>query len=154
LDDLIHSAVERVKRIRTLAPSNIGESNIQEQSFFAQYYCILLCGLLEVSIRILIGDFAQKHSRPEIRRFITSRLERFSNVRSEGIKDLLVEFSSKWALSFEAFTEGQIGSALDSLKSIRNQVAHGSHNGTSLGTIDNYAVQVFKVVIFLQELIT
>ena len=47
--------------------------------------------------------------------------------------------------------DGPAGEALDSLKNIRNQVAHGGSMSTSLGQIDAYFSEIDKLVEFVDK---
>jgi hypothetical protein len=111
-----------------------------------------VCGLLETSVRLIVDDFAAAHSRPELAQFVSSRTSRFSEISRQELSTFVHSFSNTWGQSLDVFLDGEAGAALDSLKNIRNHVAHGKNFGTSLGQIDRYAAQVGNVIDFLDNL--
>lgn len=62
------------------------------------------------------------------------------------IEKILAKFSSNWWSSIEGATSNAERSAVDSLKTLRDQVAHGAYNGTGFTTVEGYYVGAKRFV--------
>ena len=78
----------------TRAPSS--SSEIELQSDFARYLCILVSGYLENAIVALVLDYVQRRSGPEVTSFVDAQLNRWTNANAEKIFSLLGSFDPEW----------------------------------------------------------
>lgn len=144
----LHRERTRLEAIRGLAPD---ATDPQKQSHFARYYCVLVCGFIENCIKIVVIDFAQNSGRSEVAAYVGSRISRFGDIGKQELSSFIHSYSNTWGKHVDSFMDGPAGEALDSLKNIRNQVAHGGSMSTSLGQIDAYFSEIDKLVEFVDK---
>ena len=91
--------------------------NIELQSQWARYLCILVSGFLETSICAIYGEFARKTASPYVANFVKCELDSLQNPKMGKILQLTRAFNPLWADELETATEGE-------LKDIEKYVVH------------------------------
>ena len=136
----IHKHKQHIDYLFTLT-SKI--SDIEVQSNWAKYLCVLASGLIEESIRTLIMDFTKKNSHIKIRQFVESNTQGITNCKTNRILEILRKFDQKWADDFlnEIQVKGrmndEIRDSIDSVIDNRHKIAHGKNVGLRISTINN-----------------
>lgn len=120
--------------------------DIELQSHWARYLCILVSGFIETSVQAIYSQYAREKAAPNIANYVTRRLERFTNPNMEDILTLSGMFNKEWRNQLENATEGELKAAVDSIVANRNLIAHGADVGISFGTIKSYYQSVVKVI--------
>lgn len=133
------------------APSS--SSEIELQSDFARYLCILVSGYLENAIVALVLNYVQRRSGPEVTSFVDAQLNRWTNANAEKIFSLLGSFDPEWRRRAEVFLVDERKESLNSLVALRHKIAHGESVGTSLSQVRNYYSTIDTVVKFLSDLL-
>lgn len=146
---IVHAEKARVLAIFALADAI---PDIQTQAHFARYLALTLCGLLELSARTLIAEYSARTSSPKIASYCAVAVKGFTNPNCEKIQDLVGRFSGEWRITAENFFDSNTGAAVDSIKNIRDNVAHGIPHGITLGNVKKYSVEIVKTVEFLETL--
>lgn len=126
-------------------------TEMELQSHFARYLCVLSSGYLETSVRAILGEYAVTSSSPNVGRFVASRLKRIQNPNMTQILDVIGAFNPEWRNKMEAATEGALKAAVDSIVTNRNHIAHGKDVGIGYVTIKRYYERAKKVVQLLEE---
>jgi hypothetical protein len=147
--------VERLRRRldATLKRAPASSSDIEVQSDFAKYFCVLVSGFLENALIAVILDVAQRKSSPEIQLFVEKRLAHWTNPNAEKVVQLLGEFSADWRLAAEAYLVDQRKATINSLVGLRHQIAHGESVGTSLAQVKDYFTVTVEVVEWVANLV-
>jgi hypothetical protein len=125
--------------------------NIELQSQWARYLCILVSGFLETSVCAIYGEFARKAASPYVANFVKCELDSFQNPKMGKILELTRAFNPLWADELETATEGELRDAVDSIVANRNQIAHGRDVGITYTRIKNYYEGAIKVVDLVEK---
>lgn len=125
--------------------------DIELQSQWARYLCVLVSGFLEASLRIVISEYARKRATDDVGNYVESQLSEFRNPNMERILKLVRSFNPAWADELEATVEGEIKDAVDSIVSNRNIIAHGDDVGISFSRISDYYKRAVKVIDWLND---
>lgn len=146
-------------RIEHLFNKNGGITDIEIQSNWSKYICVLVSGYIEESLRILFFEYAKNNSNPKIRRYVDSHIRRITNCKNSKIIEVLDYFSTDWVNDYKSkiarreTVTNQIGDAIDSVIANRHQIAHGKNIGLSHAIIRKYyndvkiAIDVLNTVI-------
>lgn len=126
--------------------------NIELQSQWARYLCILVSGFLETAICAIYGEFARKTASPYVANFVKCELDSFQNPKMGKILELTRAFNPLWADELETATEGELKDAVDSIVANRNQIAHGRDVGITYTRIKNYYEDAIKVVDLVEKM--
>jgi RiboL-PSP-HEPN len=128
-------------------------AEIELQSDFARYLCVLVSGFLENAIVALILDFAQRRSATEIAAFVERELNYWTNPNTEKICALLGSFNPDWRKQSELFLVDERKEGVNSLVALRHKIAHGESVGTSLSQVKAYYATILKVLDFVANLV-
>jgi hypothetical protein len=126
--------------------------NIELQSQWARYLCILVSGFVETSICAIYGEFARKTASPYVANFVKCELDSFQNPKMGKILDLARAFNPLWADELATATEGELKDAVDSIVANRNQIAHGRDVGITYIRMKNYYERAIKVVDLVEKI--
>ena len=126
------------QRIRGLPPT----VDLEIQSDFARYLCVLVSGYLEKSIAELMLEHARNNGSLTLQRFVEKRTRRFANANFERLLDLLSSFDQDWCRDLGA----EHKDAVDSVVGLRNSIAHGGMVGVTYQRVAEYHARVQLVV--------
>lgn len=126
-------------------------NDIETQSHWARYLCILVSGFLENSIKYLITDYSLNTSNEKVAKYVQSTTKNITNLNHEKIKQLLRSFSTLWCDDFEENVDESGKLALDSIVALRNNIAHGRSVGTTYSRIRSYFDKVVDIIDYLER---
>lgn len=126
--------------------------DIEIQSDFARYLCVLVSGYLEQAVSELVVEHARRTGAPSLQRFVDQRTKGFTNAKCQKLCNLLGDFDPEWRGQLEAFVAGELKDAVDGVVSLRNRIAHGQSVGVTYNTISEYYGRVRLVVNFIADL--
>lgn len=147
----VHKLKQRLNYTLGRAPDS--NTDIEVQSDFAKYFCVLVSGYLETAIKEIILDIVQQQSAPAIASYVEWKLERWTNPNCERILQLIGSFKQEWRKSTEQYLVDERKDVIDGLVKLRNKIAHGESVGTTLGQVKRYYAVVCEVVDFMLELV-
>ncbi|MBZ5678371.1 MAG: hypothetical protein LAP61_29390 [Acidobacteriia bacterium] len=134
------------ERARAVGP------DLELQSDFARYLCVLVSGYLENAVAELVLEHARKTGAPTLQRFVDYRTKRFTNANAQRLKDLLGSFDPDWREDLEEFVVDSLKDAVDGVVDLRNRIAHGESVGVTYYRIAEYYSRVQKVVEHVADL--
>lgn len=154
-----------ISRVDKLIEKSESLRDDEDKSEWAKYLCILISGILEVSIKELTRNFTDKKANPKIKNFVEYKIKDITNCRISKISTILASFDNKndksWKELFKQKLnelgieeEKKIGDHINSLISQRNIIAHGNTGSNiTMTNIREYYLSVLKVVEILHEVI-
>lgn len=120
--------------------------DIEMQSQWARYLCVLVSGFMEESIRAIIGDYAIARSSREIANYVERKLSRETNLNMSKIVGLLSQFDTDMGKELEKRTNGELKDAVDSVIANRHTIAHGRDVSVSYVRIYDWYKKTVKVI--------
>lgn len=108
------------------------------QAHHGRYLAILTAGYFEKAVQLAIIEFARTRSTKEIRRFVERQISWEGSINRAKWKSILERFDDGIFERIEGAVDDEAKNAVDSIKSLRDQLAHGDDNGTGYGTIKRY----------------
>jgi hypothetical protein len=147
-----------VHRLRTRLDATFSRvpgpsSDIEVQSDFAKYLCVLVSGFLENSIVALMLDFVERRSAPEITSHVERSLGYWTNPSAEKIKQLLGSFSTDWHRDLESYLVDERKDSVNSIVTLRHKIAHGESVGTSLSQVKAHYRTILEVLDHIADLL-
>lgn len=127
-------------------------TDLEVQSDFARYLCILVSGYLEKAVAELAVEHSRQTGAPSLQRFVDQRTKNFTNAKSQKLGDLLGDFDPEWRSLLEKYLDGELKDAVDGVVNLRNKIAHGESVGVTYTTISGYYDKVQKVVEYIADL--
>ena len=126
-------------------------SDLELQSHWSRYLCILVSGFIETSINAIYSQYAEQKSHRYIANYVSSRLKRFTNPNMEDILVLAGSFSEDWRQKIESIVTEEQKSAVDSIVANRNRIAHGANVGISYNTVKKYYQNVVITIKIIED---
>lgn len=152
------SGRSRISRLKqrldsTFSRAPVSNDEIEIQSDFAKYLCILVSGYLENAIIALLVSYSEKRSAPEVASYIEKHLARWTNPKAEKICQLFGSFSADWRIKIEGFLIDYRKDSINSLVALRHKIAHGESVDTTMSQVKDYYNATKETVDFLAELV-
>ena len=140
--------VSRLKQRLDATFSRVAKINgdLELQSDFARYLCVLVSGYLETAVKELVLEHARRVGGPSLQRFVEQRTRRFTNANAQRLQDLLGSFDSDWRIALESLLVDEFKDAVDSIVDLKNKIAHGGSVGVTYQRVSDYYACVQKVV--------
>ena len=124
---------------------------IELQSHWARYLCILVSGFLETAIRAILTKYVSNAASPKVANYVDSKLREFQNPKMGKILELARLFSPEWEATIAEQTEGELKEAVDSIVANRNRIAHGEDVGITYARISHYYQDAIKVIDVIEK---
>lgn len=105
------------------------------------YSCHLILassGFVEISIKEIFGAYAQRHANARIRRYVERQVSYMNSFNCEKIRGLVEAFEVGWWAQIADNLPPGSTEGVDSLKALRDQVAHGRTAGVGLNVVQGY----------------
>lgn len=125
--------------------------DLELQSHWSRYLCVLVSGYVEASVAEIYIDLAKRRSIPAVASYVTAQLDRFQNPNMERILTLIASFDPTVRVTVEEQTTGELKDAIDSIVANRNQISHGRDVGISFGRITEYYTKAKKVIELIES---
>jgi hypothetical protein len=126
-------------------------TDLEVQSHWSRYLCVLVSGLLENSVELCLSEYTQRVTNSAVSNFVSSKLRGFQNPKMGLIADIFGSFDPAWKAQLEAATQGQLGDSVNSIVGNRHKIAHGESVSLSLGSLETYYGDAIKVIDLLQK---
>ena len=127
--------------------------DIEVRSDLARYACVCVAGFLEQSLLHCGHAVIHRLSHAAARNYAESHLKRSFNPRAREIVRYVAKFDLEWGKTLgEWMDETERGHTINALIGIRNQIAHGNSQSTTIGRVREYRRVVDALVDLLLDL--
>lgn len=143
----------QVQRIENLfrRTSQAANNDIEIQSHWAKYLCILCAGFLENAITEVYSGYVRGKAAPPVANYAISSLERIQNPKTQKFLDVAASFNRAWETELREFVmlENR-NDAVDSIMNNRHQIAHGKHSGITIAQLKSWFEKALEIVEFIE----
>jgi hypothetical protein len=126
--------------------------DLEVQSDFARYLCVLVAGYLEKAVAELVLEHARRCGGPTLQKYVETNTKRFTNAKSEKLKTFLGGFDSDWRNRLDVVLKDEFKDAVDSLIGLRHQIAHGGSATVTYQRINDYYARIQVVIDKIAEI--
>lgn len=113
-------------------------SDIYLQSHLARYLVIMTAGYFEQVVQASLTGFAQSRAHNQIVNYVDTTLSWEGSINRNKLERILGRFDKTWFSAVEARAQDPQKRAVDSVKDLRDQLAHGNDNGIGYSTARTY----------------
>jgi hypothetical protein len=125
--------------------------DVEMQSHWAKYLCVLCAGFIENAIKEIYGDFVKGAASTPVANYSIKTLSRIQNPQTTKFIETARAFKSNWADELEAFVaEDGRKDATDSIMSNRHNIAHGKDSGVSIVRMKEWYKKSVEVLEYLE----
>ena len=122
------------------------------KSHLVQYLCIQVSGFVETSIQSLLTEYARNQSNFFVANYVERQLQRnFQNPNMETIFQVMKSFNPDWEIDLQTQVTDEMRGAIGSIRSNRNQIAHGRSVTISYAPIQRYYQSAIAVIELIEE---
>jgi hypothetical protein len=121
------------------------------QHVYSSHAALKASGLVELGVREILGEYARRNSNRAVKNFVENVVEWENSLNCEKIEKLLNRFDSTWWPSVRGRTTLSQQSAINSLKTLRDQYAHGKYNGTGYLIVEGYYFDAKQFVLEMAD---
>lgn len=146
----VHSLRQRLNAAFDRA-AQLHDADIELQSDFAKYLCVLVSGYVETCVAELAIEHCRKRAHPTVSNYASTMLTRSGNLKSERLLQVIGAFDNAWRRELEAFLEGRRKDALDAVVDLKNKIAHGETVTITLSRIREHHVAIQEIVDFIEK---
>ncbi|GAA4327732.1 hypothetical protein GCM10023115_41690 [Pontixanthobacter gangjinensis] len=125
----------------------------EQQAILSKFLCIRASGFVESSIRNLIAEFTDGSAPKQIQSYVGKETKYITNLRYDRLSKLLGTFDSSWKEELEEKISEEQKSALNTIVSNRNNIAHGENDAISYSLMFNYYSRIKEVVEILKNIV-
>ena len=131
----------------------VSAADLSIQHVFSSHLILAGAGHVENSIIQVLSEYGRINGNLVIKRYVEKSVSRNNSLNCEKIANICNQFDTTWWSHLEGVTLQAERDAVDSLKTLRDQVAHGRRNGTGYSVVKGYVhnaksfVQKFSVVV-------
>lgn len=108
------------------------------QNVYANHVVLAVAGYVEHATIQILTQYGKNNGNPEISRYIERTVSRNNSLNCAKIKTILHEFDESWWPEIKGIASQQSMASVDSLKALRDEIAHGKPNGTGFFTVSDY----------------
>ena len=149
----IRSNRDKIISFIALGEGLMNYSDLRAQGVCAKYIAIMAAGHVEIITQRNLFEYSRRRSDEVISKFVLSTIQWENSLNCEKIKRILDKFDGALKdLVFSRMDE-ESKEAIDSLKNLRDILAHGGDNGVSLGTVKRYFQAVDKYATAMHEVL-
>lgn len=134
-----------------LRVSNLPSDDQETRADFARYLCVLVAGFVETAVASLATAYCRQRSQPPVGNYAAAQLARLQNLNSDRLGQVISAFEPAWGKDLTLFMEGSRKDALDSVLSLRNQIAHGRSVGLTYVRIQEYYSRIKEIIGYLER---
>jgi len=113
-------------------------TDIEVQSDYAKFLCVLVAGYLEKAVAELVMEHARRSGGPTLQRYVELNTRRFTNASSRKLRTLLGSFNLDWEKKLDTVLVDEFKDAVDSLLGVRHIIAHGGSASITLTRVADY----------------
>ena len=148
--ELVRQHDRLIELFKSTESATVG--NLEAQSHWAKYLCVLSAGFLENALRGVYGRYCTSCSNAHVARFTGKALGRIQNPKSDTFLKIAESFRPQWKTELETFIEdGGRKDAINSIISNRHLIAHGKDTSISLVRVREYLDKSIEVVEFIER---
>ena len=145
---------KQIQKLRALfdRTENASGGDIEIQSHWAKYLCVLSAGFLENALYEIYGDFCKRAASEHVANFANSSLSRIQNPKTNRFIEIASSFKKSWGEDLEAFSdEDGRKDAIDSIMTNRHLIAHGKISNISVAQLKEYLDKAIEIVDFIEN---
>lgn len=114
------------------------QSDVYLQSHISRYLIIVTAGYFEQVVQNTLLEFSKPRSSVQIASYVESTLAWEGSINRAKLLRILDRFDRSWYPIIESLANDEQKNAVDSIKDLRDQLAHGGENGTGYGVAKAY----------------
>lgn len=134
----VFSELQRIDQLVATLDLTVDEVDPIVQNVYANHVVLLASGYVENSTIQMLSEYGKNNGNHSVRRYIERTVSRNNSLNCEKIANILHHFDTSWWSQIEDVTPANSKTSVDSLKTLRDQIAHGKPNGTGYTTVKSY----------------
>lgn len=144
LSDKVDSYVSRMS----------GEQDDFKKAVYAKWLVMLTAGYVEKSLQSIMKTYAENRGNKNVSDFVSRQISRYLSINMDKLREVIGSFSKSWVDDLDAKATISQVEAINSVKTLRDQFAHGSDNGVRWSTATGYWNEVKKLMENVNDIVS
>lgn len=144
----------QLQRLNSLIGKITGASigDIELQSHWAKYLCVLCAGFLENALTEIYTEYAEVSANKAVASYVSRQLERIQNANAQKLLETTYQFKKTWGEALEIYlSQNGRKEAIDAIMSNRHKIAHGEDSNITILRLKEYLVKIVEVAEFIES---
>lgn len=134
----IQSHRAKTKQLADMCKFYADNDDTRIQGYLAKYLVIMASAYIEISVKEELSAFCSAKSHPCISEFVKTTVSWENSLGCSKIELILNKFDKRIWQSLEQMLTDEEKLSIDSLKALRDQIAHGKDNNTGYLIVSRY----------------
>jgi hypothetical protein len=127
-------------------------ADIEMQSHWAKYICVLISGFLENAIHLIYSEYVKKVSNEKVSQFSIRQIKKIQNPKANKVVEIAKSFDSDWGNKLEKYLDDDgRKEAIDTIMNNRHLIAHGKPSNITLAPLNEYFKKTIKACEFIEN---
>lgn len=128
------------------------KGDIEIQSHWAKYLCVLVAGFIENALSQLYSEFCHNAASEPVARFAEKVLNRVQNPKTNRFVETASSFNKRWGEDLDAFSEDRgRKEAINSIMTQRHRIAHGKSSDITIARVREYYERARELLDFVED---
>ncbi|MGB0696240.1 MAG: HEPN domain-containing protein [Rhodospirillaceae bacterium] len=149
----ITSEEKRLDKLMYDLRNAVDDADLGLQHVFSSHLVLAGAGHVEKSVINILSEYGRTHGNEKMRRFVERTVSRHNSLNCDKIKTVTDQFDPKWWPEIMEASSETERDAVDSLKALRDRIAHGHENGTGFSLVEEYCKKSKSFVRKLSQVI-
>lgn len=126
--------------------------DLELQSHWAKYLCVLVAGYAENSLHALYGNYVNKSTPAPVAKFAVGKIKDLQNPRPKRFIEIASGFKESWGVDLKTYVEldGR-AEAINTIMTARHSIAHGKNSDISIHRVSEYFNKCVEVAEFIEN---
>jgi len=126
--------------------------DLELQSHWAKYLCVLVSGYVENSAQVLYSTYVLKKTPEPVAKFATAKIKQIQNPKPGRLVEIATSFNNDWGTNLDAFIDldGR-REAINAVMDNRHLIAHGKSSNITVHRVSNYFDKVVQVAEYIEN---
>lgn len=129
---------DRIKALYPKLKTIIDDADPWVQHVCSNHLILKSTGFLENSFKVILNEYCRTRSDDRIRKYVTHNAARMNSLNCQKLKNFFDTLDPEFWEKIEESCGDSDLAAVDSVKNIRDKIAHGNHDGTGIITANDY----------------
>ncbi len=125
--------------------------DLELQSHWAKYLCVLCAGFLENALTETYSEYARVSANEAVSGYVSRQLDRIQNPNIQKILSTTYQFKKAWGDTLDEYiSQDGRKEAIEAIMKNRHKIAHGEDSGITILRIKEYLPKIVQVVEFME----
>lgn len=131
-----------------------GEQDDFKKAVYAKWLIMLTAGYVEKSLQSIMKSYSESRGNKKVSDFVSRQIARHLSINMDKLREVVGSFSRSWVDELDSKATISQVEAINSVKTLRDQFAHGSDNGVRWSTATGYWNEIKELMEVVNDIVS